>query len=65
MYKLNFSTYTETDTVQYFEDSNEAVNAGVAMQLELGGYNSTDWEFYVERSDGKILYDDIWNRCFD
>ena len=65
MYTLTFSTYSDNDTVLHFDDCDEAVNAGVAMQLELGGYNSTDWEFKVERYDGKIVYDDFWNRAFE
>jgi hypothetical protein len=64
MYKLVFSTYTDTDTVLYFDDSSAAVNAGIKMQMELGGYDSEDWEYYVEREDGKIVYNDVWNVYF-
>jgi hypothetical protein len=64
MYKLVFTTYTDTDTVLYFDDSSDAVNEGVRLQVKLGGYNSEDWEYYVEREDGKIVYDDIWSRHF-
>ena len=65
MYTLTFSTYNDNDTVLHFENCNDAINAGVSLQVELGGYNSTEWEFKVERDDGKNMYDDFWNRAFD
>lgn len=65
MYTLTFSTYNDNDTVLQFDNCNDAINAGVALQVELGGYNSTDWELKVERDDGKIVYDDFWNSVFE
>lgn len=65
MYTLTFSTYNDNDTVLHFDDCSDAVNAGVTLQVEMGGYNTTDWEFEIKNGDGKIVYNDFWGRAFE
>lgn len=66
MYKLQFSNPHNEITVQTFEDSTDAVNAAVQLQVTDGGYNtSTDWWYEVTDSDGNTVYADECMRHFD
>ena len=66
MYKLTFNNALNELTVQTFDDSTDAVNAAVHLQVMDGGYNtSTDWHYEVIDNDGNTVYADECMRHFD
>ncbi|NRP13335.1 MULTISPECIES: hypothetical protein [unclassified Aliiroseovarius] len=66
MYQLKFSNILNETTVQTFENSTEAVNVAVHLQVMDGGYNtSTDWWYEVTDSDGNTVYADECLRNFE
>ena len=66
MYKLTFNNAFNELTVQTFDESTDAVNAAVHLQVKDGGYNtSTEWWYEVTDSDGNTVYADECMRHFD
>lgn len=66
MYKLTFNNALNELTVQTFDDSTDAINAAVHLQVKDGGYNtSTEWWYEVTDSCGNTVYADECMRHFD
>ena len=65
MYTLTFNNTHGDVNVQSFDDSSDAVNTGVYLQVQDGGYNtSTDWWYKVEDEYGNTVYEDECMRHF-
>ena len=66
MYKLTFTNFENEQTVVNFDDSSDAVNAAVQMQVKEGGYNTSgDWHYEVTDNEGNTVYADECMRHFD
>lgn len=66
MYKLTFTNFENEQTVVNFDDSSDAVNAAVQMQVKEGGYNTSgDWWYEVTDNEGNTVYADECMRHFD
>lgn len=65
MYTLTFKNCFDKHIVQTFDDSSDAVNAAVNMQVQEGGYNTTtDWYYDVKDANGNTVYEDECMRFF-
>jgi hypothetical protein len=65
MYTLTFINFYDERLVQTFDDSSDAVNAAVQMQVQEGGYNNrSDWYYDVKDANGNVVYRDECMRYF-
>ena len=65
MYTLTFNNAHNERTVRTFDDSSDAVNAAVYLQVMDGGYNtSTEWYYEVTDAKGNVVYSDECMRHF-
>jgi hypothetical protein len=65
MYTLTFTNWEEEQTVASFDDSSDAVNAAVQMQIREGGYNTSgEWHYEVVDDEGHAVYADECMRHF-
>ncbi|MBF9056316.1 hypothetical protein HKCCA1065_06865 [Rhodobacterales bacterium HKCCA1065] len=66
MYTLYFTTWENEEVVKIFDDSSDAVNEAVKMQVNEGGYNTTgDWFYKITNSNGMVVYEDECMRHFE
>lgn len=65
MYTLTFKNAHNERTVRKFDDSSDAVNEAVYLQVMDGGYNtSTEWHYEVTDTKGNVVYSDECMRYF-
>ena len=66
MYTLSFTSMLDEQTVQFFDDSSDAVNAAVYMQAMEGGYNTSgEWHYEIINDKGHTVHEDECMRHFD
>jgi hypothetical protein len=65
MYTLTFTNWDGAQVVKSFEDSSDAVNEAVKLQVNEGGYNTSgDWYYEVTDEQGQVVYADESMRYF-
>lgn len=65
MFTLTFTNWLNETITQQYDDSSDAINAAVELQVAEGGYNTSgEWFYTVTDAYSRVVYEDECMRLF-